>query len=173
MKELNPDVIVVDTAIATVTRDAFDDLKRRARQSPKRRARICAHRDVGAPVHEMFIAFASGCYIRPHKHLAKSESYFVVEGRLDLVFFDESGRPVDAIELRAGDGPSYCRTEIEQFHTVVIRSDIALVHETTRGPFVPAESVLAPWAPDEHDRAAAAGYLVELDHSLREVCRAR
>jgi hypothetical protein len=45
-----------------------------------------------------------------------------------------------------------------RFHTLNIRSDLLIVHEITNGPFKPAETVQAPFAPDEQDLDAAAAY---------------
>ena len=47
----------------------------------------------------MFIALSDETYIRPHKHLNKSESLHVLEGSADVVFFDEKGKITKIIDF--------------------------------------------------------------------------
>jgi hypothetical protein len=52
------------------------------------------------------------------------------------------------------------------YHTLLIRSDILVVHEITNGPFVVGATVFAPFAPEEGN-AATAHYMAELDRRVR------
>ena len=53
--------------------------------------RLCAHPAVDDRLHEMVIAMARETYVRPHKHVNKSESVHVIEGLADAVLFDDAG----------------------------------------------------------------------------------
>jgi hypothetical protein len=48
------------------------------------------------------------------------------------------------------------------FHTLIIRSDVLVVHEITNGPFRPTATVFADFAPEDSDVAKAAAYQAEL-----------
>jgi hypothetical protein len=48
------------------------------------------------------------------------------------------------------------------FHTLIIRSDLLVVHEITNGPFVPSGTVFAAFAPEEGDAANAAAFQADL-----------
>ena len=48
------------------------------------------------------------------------------------------------------------------FHTLIIRSDLVIVHEITNGPFRPAATVFADFAPEDGDVEKAADYQMEL-----------
>jgi hypothetical protein len=48
------------------------------------------------------------------------------------------------------------------FHTLLIRSDILIVHEITNGPFVREGTRLAPFAPAESDTRGIADYQRQL-----------
>jgi len=139
-------------------------LKDAASRSPRRRARICAHRTNEDALHEMLIAIARDSYIRPHKHFGKSESFHIVEGQVDVAVFDDAGALVDVIELGApGSGRRfYYRLSQSAFHTLVIRSDFLVMHEVTNGPFDPKQSASAPFAPDEKDVPAARAYMTRV-----------
>jgi len=122
----------------------------KAFQSPRKRYRLCAHEPLD-PVHEMIICLDRGTYIRPHKHLAQSESMHVIDGFAQLVLFDEEGAVTDRIALGPfGSGRTFFyRTKLAIYHTLWIESPCFVVHETTLGPHRPEASVFAPWSPDE------------------------
>jgi hypothetical protein len=48
------------------------------------------------------------------------------------------------------------------FHTLIIRSDLLIVHEITNGPFRPAATVFADFAPDDRETDKAEAYQAEL-----------
>ena len=168
LRELTAEVLVADEPILTLTRDDIAALKARAFRNPRLRIRVCAHHSVQDAVHEMLIVMIRGCYIRPHKHASKSESFHLVEGALDVVIFDEKGPVTKVFPLgdHASGSAFYYRSNIPLYHTVVVRSEVAVFHETTRGPFRQADNILAPWSPDERDSAAVTEFLHELDGRL-------
>jgi cupin fold WbuC family metalloprotein len=135
-----------------------------ARASPKRRARINTHGDGEDPLHEMIIAIDGHSYIRPHKHPGKSEAFHVIEGDVDIVVFGEDGEIAQFIALGTrGAGRSfYYRISSALFHTLIVRSDIAILHEITNGPFRPSATLFADFAPDDRDIEKAAIYQADL-----------
>jgi cupin fold WbuC family metalloprotein len=169
LRENSLEVLVADERIVLLTHANLDDLKARATKSPRGRARICAHRSADDSLHEMMIALCHGCYIRPHRHLAKVESYHMLQGRMDIVMFDDAGSVIETVHLGApgSDDPFFYRNDAAGFHTVLVRSDFAVFHETTNGPFRPEETIPAPWAPDEADLSGAAIFLAHLGDAAR------
>jgi cupin fold WbuC family metalloprotein len=148
-------------------------LKDVATRSPRRRARICAHKTNDDALHEMLIAIAGDSYIRPHKHFGKSESFHIVEGLVDVAVLDEGGKLVDVIELGApGSGRRfYYRLGESAFHTLVIRSEFLVMHEVTNGPFDPKQSAAAGFAPDENDKPAARAYMRRIADQVSAFCK--
>jgi cupin fold WbuC family metalloprotein len=155
---------------AVVLVDAGDvaGLKRAAVENSRRRIRLCAHHSVDDRLHEMLIVHTSDTYVRPHKHIGKSESFHVVEGDVDVVVFDDDGDVTEVIRMGAfaSGRPFYYRIAEPLFHTLLIRSEILVFHETTSGPFRRADTVFAPWAPADGDAAAVHRYLAELEARL-------
>lgn len=154
--------------IVRASRPDLAELRRSASSAPLKRSRLCAHRDLTDPLHEMLIVLSHDSYVRPHRHSGKTESFHVIEGSADLVVFDEDGGITDVLQL--GDYASgrvfYYRLNVAVFHTVRVRSELLIVHETTNGPFDPADTCLAPWAPGDGEPAGCARYTSELDRRL-------
>ena len=168
VKELNQEVLVADDKIGKVKRQDIEIMKKRAVNNQRRRIRLCAHSNVDDTLHEMLIVLAKSTYIRPHKHLGKSESLHAIEGIVDVVVFDENGNITEVIQI--GDYPSgrsfYYRMSAPYYHTLLIRSDFLVFHETTNGPFKRSDTIFAPWAPDESDTTAGKAFMEELSRSV-------
>jgi cupin fold WbuC family metalloprotein len=145
------EVLYAAEGLVTLDAEAVAQLKRDAKRNPRRRIRLCAHASVDDRLHEMLIVHERDCYVRPHKHLAKSESFHVIEGEVDVVIFDDTGSVADVIQMGTFDSgrPFFYRLAEPTFHTLLIRSPVLVFHETTNGPFRREETVFAPWAPDD------------------------
>lgn len=166
LRETSPGVFYSDIATVSVGANELAFLLQEARRSDKHRARICAHPDVGAPVHEMVICLLRECYIRPHSHV-KSESLHLIKGCCDLVLFDPGGRITNVVTL--GEFPEnvrYIRLSPRSFHTLIVRSEDVIFHETTPGPFRREDTSYADWAPSESETKLGRQYVQELDESI-------
>jgi cupin fold WbuC family metalloprotein len=164
-KQLNSETYIADAGIVTAGPEELSFLKQKLKTAQRGRVRLCAHLATEDLVHEMIIALSRGSYIRPHKHLNKTESFHIIEGLADVVVFNDTG---DLTELLAlGDCASgraiFYRMSLPLFHTLLIRSDVLILHETTNGPFCPGDAEFAAWAPAPEDEQAARDYMRELD----------
>ena len=117
----------------------------------------------------MLIVHARGSYVRPHRHPGKTESMHIIEGAADLVVFDGTG-DVESVTV-LGDYPSgnafFHRMAAPLFHTLLVRSDVFVFHETTNGPFDCRDTEFAPWAPGEGDVEGVALFLANLQERVR------
>lgn len=155
-RELSPDVLVAGGGVVCLTVAEGRAIRDRAGRSNRQRARLCAHPEPTDSLHEMIIGLARGTYIRPHRHAGKSESFHIIEGELEVVLFEDGGAVRDIIRMgpyQSGQVFFYRLME-PCFHTVLVRTPQVLFHETTNGPFDPADTEFATWAPAEGDPAA-------------------
>lgn len=164
LRRISDEVFVAEDRIVRLDAAAIEFVKRQASVSSRRRARICAHRSSDDSLHEMLIAMSEESYIHPHKHLAKTESFHIVEGEVDVVLFDDSGAVEEIVELGAlGSGrPFFYRLADSRYHTLMLGTPWLVVHEVTNGPFRREETLLAPFAPPETDAAATAAYRADV-----------
>lgn len=161
IRRVNDEVLYSEDLLVTLQRGDIDDLKRRAESNARKRIRVCAHRGTEDALHEMFIIHGKNAYVRPHKHLGKPESLYVIEGTADVVIFDEEGNVRDAIPMGgyASGRPFYYRLDRPDYHTLLIDSEHLVFHETTGGPFRRADTVFAPWSPEDGDTEAVGRFL--------------
>ena len=173
--EFPEEVLHGTDSVLGVGRTEIEYLKERAGQNRRKRMRLCAHRDVGDSLHEMFIVHQKDTYVRPHLHTNKSESLHVIEGSVDVVIFDDDGN-INGVS-RLGDYssglPFYHRVSDPRYHTLLIRSDTLVFHETTNGPFRKSDTTWAPWAPAQNDTGAQPTYMERLAREVEDFVAAQ
>lgn len=164
-------VFWADEPVVVVGRQDIEFLKRRVQDTERKRNRLCAHKDEAEHVHEMFMVLSKEAYVRPHKHPNKAESLHVVEGRMDVVLFDEVGGITEVIPLEAYSCGRrfYYRVSRPTYHSMLIRSDFVVYHETTEGPFLETDSVDAIWSPEESDFPGVKEYMERLGRFVADI----
>lgn len=152
-KQVSKEVLYTNGVITKVTQQDIGLLKKMAIENRRKRIRICAHKNTEDTLHEMIIVHSKGAYVRPHKHVNKSESFHMIEGKIKILIFENDGQIKETIllgDLYSGE-VFFFRISESFFHTVVPLSETVVFHETTNGPFIKEETIFAEWAPKEED----------------------
>ena len=166
------DVYRSDDDIQRIVARDLEWLMKALESSEGGRVRICMHSSNTDLTHEMIIALASSTYVQPHRHMGKSESFHVIEGNLDVVIFNEDGTIADIVQMGppSSERTFYYRLNKSLFHTVLIRTPHAIIHETTTGPFNPADVQFATWAPAGE---TAENYMQNLENLMSKFQRSQ
>jgi cupin fold WbuC family metalloprotein len=145
------EVLYPDEDIVVVASADLQELKRLALLNPRQRVRLCTHSSPNSRLHEMFIVHTQDCYVRPHKHIKKTESMAVLEGEVDIVLFNEDGSIRQVIQLGAMDTGKnfYQRLPEDVYHMLIIRTKFLVFHEIIEGPFLRERTTFPEWAPAE------------------------
>lgn len=168
LKQVSAGVFATDDRVVTVNCDTIRQLADAARSEPLKRTRLCAHADPRNPLHEMVIVLARGTYVRPHRHREKSESFHVIEGTCDLVLFSDTGQIDRVITLGPYETGAvfFYRLSDPVYHTVLVKSELFIMHETTNGPFRAGEAEFASWAPLAENQSAVVEYMNDLKRQI-------
>jgi cupin fold WbuC family metalloprotein len=147
VKEISEEVLYTCDPITSVTSKDIDILKKMASMNPGHRIRLCTHLSPEDDCHNMLITLVKGCYISPHKHRDKAESFHIIEGRLRVVIFDDMGnikRVINMGDYSSGETFFYRLSE-DSFHTVIPLSETVVFHESTSGPFDIQNTTYPDW----------------------------
>jgi len=168
-RRINSEVYYATDSIIKLGKRDIEILKENAGSNKRQRSRLCTHRDINDKLHEMFIVHRKNTYVRPHKHLHKSESLHVIEGSAYMIVFDEFGKIVELANISdySSGHKFYYRMGSPYYHTLFILSDFMVFHETTNGPFKKSDTIFAPWSPKENDKAAIKLFIKKLERSIR------
>ncbi len=164
IREISPEVLYSDGRFLAVGHDMIVTLKERARVSERKRCRLCFHTDADSAQQEMLIVMHKSSYVRPHRHIGKSETLTVIDGRADAVLFDSHGAIKEFVPMSSAteDGMFFYKMPEGIFHTLIFRSEWFVFLETTIGPFDPNQSTQAEWAPPETDQQAGHSFIRNL-----------
>ena len=121
----------------------------------------------------MLIVHEKSCYVHPHKHLNKTESFHIIEGQADIIIFDENGSIDEIISMgeKASGLKFFYRLPPSRYHTLVINTDVLVFHEITNGPFRLQDTIWAPWAPNEVNKNSVSIYIAELHELIQKASK--
>jgi len=148
-----------------ITKKDIEVEKSFSKKIDNNRSRICFHQSNSDLIHEMIITFHKNSYVQPHKHLNKTESYLVINGEIDLIFFHDDGTIKERVSLGEynSNNPFYLRSISDEWHTIIIKSQFATILEITNGPFVANDCVFAEWAPEPSNTAGIFTFIKSLN----------
>jgi cupin fold WbuC family metalloprotein len=134
----------------------FDDslltqLKHEAQHSPRQRANLNVHNSYSDLVQRLFIAMYPDSYVRPHRHVQahKWEFFMVVEGSIELLFFNEEAVLTKRITLDANGDCKAIEIPPNTWHATVCHAPVVFM-EVKQGPYdVDEDKGFASWAPEE------------------------
>jgi len=171
----NPEVYYSDAPIVVTAGADIATLKEIAKKNPRLRSRLCTHTSPASSLHEMLILHHREVYVRPHRHIAKSESFHVIEGDALAVMFSEDGTIDNVIAMGPYESgkPFYYRMPERVYHSLVITSEWLVFHETTSGPFAPEHTEFPAWAPDGKNVVATKAFMTVLAKSATEFLTSR
>lgn len=150
------EVYLAPGPIAAIGDAEINFLRQAVAGNQKGRVRINFHQHNHDLLHEMMIAIRPDSYIRPHKHPGKSESFHIIYGAVDIVVFEDDGTIREVVSLAAKDVEKafYYHMSKPFFHTLIIYSDLLVIHEVTNGPFLKDGTVFGGFAPAESSSAS-------------------
>lgn len=162
------EVIYSSSHVVTASSEDISNLKALSEKNPRKRCRLCAHPDSLNSLHDMLIVHGKDAYVRPHKHIGKSESLHVIEGTALLLIFDDMGHITRSAQLgeSSSDNIFYYRMPEDVFHSLIITSEWFVFHESTTGPFDSTKTEFPTWAPGNDDDEAIASYQYMLMNSI-------
>ena len=146
----NKEVLVANAHPFYLDEEDIHLLQNFASMNISQKSRICSHKHDTDLLHEMFIYHKKDYYVRPHRHIQKSESIMILKGKADLVLFNDKGDIDEVIfldEFSSGKA-FYNRIDIPIFHSLIIRSDYLIFYEATTGPFKKQDTEFAIWSPE-------------------------
>ena len=169
--KFNNEVLFATDTVVKISREDINYLKQVADRSNRKRSRLCAHKDISSSLHEMMIIHKSDTYVRPHKHIGKSESFHLIDGEVELVLFEDDGALREVVQMGdfGSDKIFYYRIDEPIFHSILIKSDIVVFHESTEGPFIRDDTIFAGWSPEEGDGDGIYQFQKKLNQKIAEL----
>jgi len=133
-----------------------DPLIEKAAKSVRRRTNYNFHIVLEDTLQRMLNIMNIDTYVCPHKHINpdKREAFILLQGKVLVFEFDDSGRIKDYIMLDREKGSHGCEIGQRSWHTIICLENNTVLYEVKDGPYdVSTDKVFATWAPSEGDVA--------------------
>lgn len=166
----NDEVLYSTSHVVTASSEDISALKALSAKNPRKRCRLCAHPDSHNPLHDMLIVHGKDAYVRPHKHIGKSETLHVIEGTALMLIFDDMGHITRSAQLGelSSNNIFFYRMPEGVFHSLIITSEWFVFHESTTGPFDSTKTEFPDWGPNNDDDEAITTYQNMLMNSIAD-----
>ncbi len=137
IKKINNEIFYSNQKLPIIKKKQIDFLIKKALKNKSQKSRLCTHKNEKDKLHEMFVVHTKDYSVRPHYHLNKSESLYVLHGSANLLIFNNSGKIIKKIQLGTlNSGKTfYYRIHQKVIHSLEIKSRYLVFHEVTTGPF--------------------------------------
>lgn len=171
MINLNKEVSYLPTQkIIAFDKKLFSYLKKKVDKTKSKKFRICLHKNENSKLHEMIIIHKNKTYVRPHKHINKSESMEVLKGSATLIFFNQYGKITKTLKLGAANSGKTFFYKIKKniMHTFLFHSKYFIFKETTSGPFVRSNTVFPDWSPENKNIIEAKKFMSNLKYLIKK-----
>lgn len=147
-----------------VTRELLQQIAAEAKNTTRLRKNHNLHPCNESRCHRLLNAIEPASYIRPHRHLdpEKDEAFILMQGRLGIILFSDSGEPTEKVILSHSSGIVAADIPHGVYHTAVSLEPETVFYEAKAGPYLPlTPDETAPWAPADTEPSAPA-YLEKL-----------
>lgn len=132
-------VTLVETACPKVvfSSDFFDWMMEQAVRNPRKRWNYNLHQSLQSPSQRLLYALDPATKFSIHRHRNTSETYVLLRGSVDIVFYDEDGNIQNCLNL-SSYGVLGGQVLQNQYHTLIVNepSIIMLVKD---GPYEPSQ----------------------------------
>lgn len=125
--------MVIDNAV-------LDRLSEEAKRSPRLRMNLDMRTSENDTSQRMLNALEPGTELPVHRHRFSSESCLLVRGMAEEILYDDAGRELQRIRMRAGGDCVGINIPAGQWHKIVSLEAGTVIFEAKDGAYAPLEN---------------------------------
>lgn len=119
----------------------LDSVTGMAKESPRLRMNYNFHESLDAKAQRLLNALEPGTQLPIHRHRDTAETYIVLRGRLNVLFYNADKELTESMELNPLAGSFGVDIPAECWHTIEILESGTVIFEVKEGPYKPLEAV--------------------------------
>ena len=120
-----------------LNKNLLDTLSGKAIVSPRLRMNHNLHTALDAPAQRLFNALEPGTVLPVHRHRHTDETYILVRGRLNVIFYNAEGKVSDSVLLGHPEDNFGVHIPSGQWHTIEVLEPGTVIFEVKDGPYAP------------------------------------
>lgn len=116
----------------------LDNITSKARKSERLRMNYNLHDSLDAKAQRLFNALEPGTHLPIHRHKHTAETYILLRGRIDVLFYNDHGVVVERYELDPKREIYGVHIPKGQWHTIELHES-SIIFEVKDGPYMPID----------------------------------
>jgi cupin fold WbuC family metalloprotein len=122
-----------------IDKKLIDNISKEALESERLRMNFNLHESLDAKAQRLINALEPGTVLPIHRHRHTAETYILLRGRIDVVFYDDNGVEIDRFNLDTAICNYGVHIPKGQWHTVEVHKS-SVIFEVKDGPYTPLDS---------------------------------
>lgn len=114
----------------------LDKISADAEASPRLRMNFNLHDSLEAKAQRLINVLLPGTILPIHRHRHTAETYVLLRGKMDVVFYDDMGGKIERFHLDPTTGNYGVQIPKGRWHTVEVMEPSAIM-EVKDGPYIP------------------------------------
>ncbi len=123
-----------------LNKELLDEITEQAKESPRLRMNYNLHNTLEAKAQRLFNVLEPGTVIPIHRHRHTDETYILVRGKLQVIYYNEQKEVTAEVVLDPLTDVFGLHVPAGQWHTVVPLESGTTVFEVKDGPYAPFEA---------------------------------
>lgn len=114
----------------------LDRVSDQAKQSDRLRMNFNLHESLDAKAQRLLNALEVGTVLPIHRHQYTAETYLLLRGHINVMFYNDEGDEVERYDLQPGEGRYGVHIPQGQWHTLEVLES-SVIFEVKDGPYMP------------------------------------
>lgn len=120
-----------------INTNLLDEVTRQAQDSPRLRMNYNLHDSLDSKAQRLFNALEPGTDLPIHRHTNTSETYIIIRGKMNVMFYDDQKNIIEKCELNPLIGNYGVHIPAGQWHTLEVLEKGTVIFEVKDGPYTP------------------------------------
>lgn len=123
-----------------IDKDLLDSITQRAQESDRLRMNYNLHQNLDDQVQKLLNALEPGTDLPIHRHTHTAETYLLIRGKLNVLFYNDAKELIDSSKLSPLEGKFAVDIPAGQWHTIEVLEPGTIIFEIKQGPYAPLDS---------------------------------
>lgn len=120
-----------------INKELLDMITDQAKANRRLRMNFNLHDNLEAKAQRLINAMEPNTDLPIHRHTHTAETYFVIRGKIKVLFYGEDGKLEETQELDPSTGNFGVQIPTGQWHTIEVLESGTVIFEVKDGPYTP------------------------------------
>ncbi len=118
-------------------KELLDSITQKAKESPRLRMNHNLHDSLDSKAQRLFNALEPGTVLPIHRHQNTDETYILVRGKIEVIFFNDDKKITDRFVISQEEGTFGVHIPKGTWHTLEVLESGSVIFEVKEGPYQP------------------------------------